>query len=233
MKRIITAIALMMMASSVQADMTCDVPTDEAMSAVVRVVGKGVEGSGVVIDSNRVLTAAHVIEGMDEISIVHKGITRSAAIVSSFPEKDLALLVAETSDQQPIDLSRGWLAPSSTIWAVGFPLGGNQIASSGRIEAYAEGDVQTTASVNHGQSGGGLLGCENGQHVLAGMIRAFGALQEGDRLVRLDDYSVSVPSEDINQFVRSSKVSARIIERFLLGSTDTYQLTSDELVASR
>lgn len=232
MKKLLTSILLIASAGMAQADTVCPAPGYETMSAVVRIVGDGVEGSGVVIGQNRILTAAHVVDGLDQINIIHKGQKRSATLVSTLPSSDLALLIAETHSQKPIRMTQ-WVRPDSQIWAVGFPLGGPQVAAGGRVQAYEDGDIQTNASVNHGQSGGGLVGCENGEHVLAGMIRAFGAIQEGNRLRRLDNYSVSVPTATIAGFIDRSRVSAAVLERFLLSSAGSGVYTGDELVAAR
>lgn len=231
MKKLITSILLMASAGLAQADIVCPAPGYETMSAVVRIVGDGVEGSGVVIAKNRILTAAHVVDGLDQINFIHKGRQQHATLVSTLPGRDLALLIADTSNQKPIRMTQ-WLQPRSQIWAIGFPLGGPQVAAGGWVETYDEGDIQTNASVNHGQSGGGLVGCDNGDYVLAGMIRAFGAVQEGNRLRRLDNYSVSVPAETIASFVDSTRVSAAVLERFLLSGTRG-EYGSDELVAVR
>lgn len=233
MKKIFTTILLMLSAGLAQADLYCPAPEYETMSAVVRVVGDGVEGSGVVVAKNRILTAAHVVDGLDQINIIHKSAKRQATLVSTMPERDLALLIADTSNQKPIRMRAHWLRPDSEVWAIGFPLGGPQVAAGGQIEAYESGDVQTNASVNHGQSGGGLVACEDGQHILAGMIRAYGAVQQGSRLVRLENYSVHVSTEAIERFLDSTRLSATVLERFLMSSARSEFTAPEELVAAR
>ncbi|MGV6857457.1 MAG: trypsin-like peptidase domain-containing protein [bacterium] len=218
--------------TAAHADLQCAPPSDQAMSAVVRIVGDGVEGSGVVIDRNRVLTAAHVIEGLDHIQTVRSGLSRSANVIAVSPEKDLALLLVDTGKQKPLRLSNENMLPLSPVWAVGYPLGGPEVATSGKITAYENADVQTTASVDHGQSGGGLVGCEEGQHVLAGMVRAFGAMEKGGELVRLSNYSVSVHSEEIRDFVIQSSRSAEVLERFIYGY-NSLDSTPSPVIAQR
>ncbi len=217
--------------STAQADLQCAPPSDQTMSAVVRIVGEGVEGSGVVIDQNRVLTAAHVIEGLDHINIVRSGLLRTANVIAIAPEKDLALLLVDTGKQKPVPLSREKLMPLSRVWAVGYPRGGPEVATSGKITAYEDHDVQTTASVDHGQSGGGLVGCEEGEFVLAGMVRAFGAMQKNGELIRLNNYSVSVHSEEIRDFVIQSSRSAEVLERFIYG--DVYSVGDEPSVVAQ
>ena len=233
LKKVLGLSAVSLVASfNAYADLQCRVPSDNAMSAVVRIVGDGVEGSGVVIAKNRVLTAAHVIDDLDRIEILRGGIKYTANVIAVMPEKDMALLLVDTGRQTPLKVSRTRFEPESRVWAVGYPLGGNEVATSGRVTSYRGFDVQTTASVNHGQSGGGLLACDQGRFVLAGMVRAFGATQEGNKLIRLDNYSVSVNSDEIRNFVVGSASSAKVLEEFIYGATpDT--VASNSLLAQR
>lgn len=189
----VALIFLMVFTLSANAAEHCTVPANDTLGAVVRVGAPGSEGSGVIVGYNLIATAAHVIEDTNELTVNINGILRRAAIISLFPDRDLALLLADTGDQRPIPLSFNLLQPHDSVWAIGYPLGGNQISSPGRYQGMVDGEIQTTASVNHGQSGGGLISCENGEHVLAGIITAFGAIDMGDHYIRLDDYSISVP----------------------------------------
>ncbi len=210
-------LVLSMVSFSAQADLLCGPPSDQTMSSVVRIVGGGVEGSGVVIAKDRVLTAAHVVEGMEHIEIVRSGLRRTATVISIQAEKDLALLSVDTGYEKPLVLSKKHFLPASQVWAVGYPLGGRQLASLGEITSYHNFDIRTTASVDHGQSGGALVGCDQGYFVLAGMVRAFGALERGGELVRLRNYSVSVRSHEIKNFLREPSKSAGLDE------TEPYQ----------
>ena len=59
----------------------------------------------------------------------------------------------------------------------------------------------TTAPIDSGQSGGGLISCEHGKHVLAGMLRGFAAYVNGDEYIKIKNHSVSVASTDIRNFI--------------------------------
>ncbi|MGF1547971.1 MAG: trypsin-like peptidase domain-containing protein [Thiotrichales bacterium] len=187
----------------------CETPRTDVLGSVVRVVGDGVEGSAVVVADGRVITAAHVIDDVADIQINFDGIHRPARVLSIFPDRDVALLAVDTRYARPIALLDRLPYIDETVWAVGYPLGGNQIASSGRFKEEVRGDLHSSASVNHGQSGGALLVCENGRYAVAGMITAFGAVRRGDDLVRLDDYSVSLSVDEIRYFLTSSQLIAR------------------------
>ena len=186
----------------------CDVPEVETLDAVVRVGDDRVEGSGVVVARNRVITAAHVIEDMARPVVTINGEHHLARLLSVLDGKDIALLEVDTNDQPPIRLQQGHLSVNDEVWAVGFPRGGDQLISAGQYEGLENGDLHTTASVDHGQSGGGLISCVNGEHVLAGMITAFGAIDKGDHYERLDDYSISLPVIEIYWLLQANTVES-------------------------
>ncbi|HFD86609.1 MAG TPA: serine protease, partial [Gammaproteobacteria bacterium] len=123
--------------------------------------------------------------------------------------KDFAMLEVSTDGQYVVPLRQQPLAETDTVWAVGFPMGGGQVVNQGEYEGLIEdGTLHTTASVDHGQSGGGLISCENGHHVLAGMTTGFGAIRAGGEVIRLDDYSVALSSMDIEPLMGSDQHQA-------------------------
>ncbi|MGF1644199.1 MAG: trypsin-like peptidase domain-containing protein [Thiotrichales bacterium] len=207
--RSVLLLVLSFWVAGAQAMDMCETPRNDVLGSVVRVVGDGVEGSGVVVADGRVITAAHVIDEVVDLQVNFDGIHRPARLLSVFPDRDVALLAVDTRYARPLALLDRSPHVDETVWAVGYPLGGNQVATSGRFHEEVRGDLHTSASVNHGQSGGALLVCENGRFVVAGMITAFGAVRRGDQLVRLDDYSVSLSVDEIRYFLTSSQLVAR------------------------
>ena len=183
---------------------SCGEPTPSVLDGIVRIVGDNVEGSGVVVRKDRVITAAHVVDGIENLAVSFNGIERPAAVISVYVEKDIAVLAVDTQNQIPVRFSREELNLYENVWTIGYPLGNEQLSSPGTFEGLVDGDLHTTASVDHGQSGGGLIVCKNGQHVLAGMITAFGAIATGDSYIRLDDYSISVALNEIEWMINAS-----------------------------
>src|ERR1700761_3476742 len=60
-------------------------------------------GSGVVIDSNRILTNAHNLRG-DEVTITfHDGRRESGKVLASDQDLDLAVIEVDTADIEPIE----------------------------------------------------------------------------------------------------------------------------------
>ena len=181
----------------------CESPDDSVYDAIVRVGGDGTEATGVVIDKNLVLMAAHVVHDIESsIRVGYHGNHTPATVVAMFPEYDLALISAYTGNLKPLASSNQSLYPQERVWTIGYPRAGNLTIDSGVFKSEIEpGEIHVTAFVDSGQSGGGLVSCEYGQFVLSGMIKGFGAIDYGDHYVRLADYSVAVPASDIRSFV--------------------------------
>ncbi len=182
----------------------CGWPEHEALASVVRVMSDdGSHASGVVVGPNRVLTAAHAIDEHFQ-SYVLIGDSRNAASIALIDRsKDLAVLHVETGGIVPIELGHKNLDTSAKVWAVGFPRAESKTTSTGsfKVKAETDGALHTTAPIDSGQSGGGLISCESGKHVLAGMLRGFAAYVSGDSYVKIKNHSVSVATADIRSFI--------------------------------
>jgi serine protease Do len=129
-------------------------------------------GSGVLIEGNRVLTASHVVQVADSISVqLAGGETLSAKVIGSEPSADLALLQLERT---PMKATAAQLGDSDAvqvgdqILVVGAPLGMSATLSVGhisgrRVPHKSYGGLagfellQTDASINPGNSGGPMF----------------------------------------------------------------------------
>jgi serine protease Do len=135
--------------------------------------GFGETGSGVLISSDgKVMTAAHVVHAMDEISVEFLGgETVKARVVASEPAADLSLLQLE---RVPAGAKSSPLADSDPIRVgdpviiVGAPYGLSYSLSAGLISARWKPNTvyktmplaeffQTTATINTGNSGGPMF----------------------------------------------------------------------------
>ncbi len=205
----VASIALVLCWSGLAGADVCDVPPEQVLNSVVRISGDNTEGSGVIVAPDRVITAAHVVTSIRTPMVDINGVRRPANILLINEAKDFALLEVSTGGQRAIPLRSQPMRISDAVWAVGFPLGGDQVVNEGEFEGVIEdGTLHTTASVDHGQSGGGLISCEDGRHVLAGMTTAFGAISAGGEIIRLDDYSVSLSAIDIKPLMEQSAYAA-------------------------
>jgi serine protease Do len=188
MKMLLTALLvvgpLAQLAPAVQAQTPGEVFRKVAPSVVVirakgrDVAGSGLTrfdetGSGVLISSDgKVMTAAHVVHAMDEISVEFLGgETVKARVISSEPGADLSLLQLE---RVPAGAKSSPLANSDAIRVgdpviiVGAPYGLSYSLSAGLISARWEPNTvyktmplaeffQTTATINTGNSGGPMF----------------------------------------------------------------------------
>ena len=142
---------------------------DKERGTVERGVGSGV----VIIDNGTILTNLHVVSGARKIRVTFAtGLETDAALVSTQPENDLAVLRAKTI---PDDLaaatmrSTGDLAPGDDVIAVGFPFGIGPSVSAGVVSGLKrqfrspDGQqlltnlIQFDAAANPGNSGGPLV----------------------------------------------------------------------------
>ena len=144
-------------------------PADRAGSVAGNEAGLG---SGVLIGKDRVLTAAHVVQVADSVTVqLQSGETLSAKVVASVPSADLALIQLE---RPPMKVTIATLGDSDKvqvgdeILVVGAPLGMSHTLSVGhisgrRVEHKLHGGfagfelLQTDASINPGNSGGPMF----------------------------------------------------------------------------
>jgi S1-C subfamily serine protease len=142
-----------------------------AAPSVVRVLGTacglGVEGSGWVARPDVVVTAAHVVAGESDTTVVplNGGVLRAEAIAFD-PRNDIAVLRVPGLGARPLRLVDP--RPGTPVAIVGYPQNGPLDAVPGRIgstvtvlsqDAYGRGPVERTVtslsgSVRHGDSGG-------------------------------------------------------------------------------
>jgi S1-C subfamily serine protease len=172
-------------------------------SSIVRVkaIGDGLEfdeyaqratGSGVVIvDRGIILTSLHVVAGSSRVRVQFEdGMEADAAIVTTRPEMDLAILQAR---QVPDDLKAATLRSAKQliegehVTAVGFPFGIGPSVSHGVISGLnreyrsPDGDrslsnlIQFDAAANPGSSGGPLV---NAAGEVIGIVTAILATSE-------------------------------------------------------
>jgi len=183
---------------------TCEWPDESALEAILPVAtDHGSHASGVVVAPNRVLTAAHALNGGQQYFVRIDGGFRKARLIMKSTAHDLAVLAVETDAITPLPIRVAEPSESQTVWAVGFPRAQGKTTSSGVFQRNRQGALHTSAPIDSGQSGGGLLSCESGHYELLGMLRGYGAYLSGDRYVKLQNHSVAVAATTIHQFVSS------------------------------
>jgi len=160
-----------------------------AAASVVRITGNAYQcgqnqtGSGFVIDTDRVVTNAHVVAGVTEpIVEIPGGAALPGRVVYFDPAKDLAVIAVNGMSTAPLPLAAN-LARGEVGVVDGYPYGGPFVTKPARVLSIATSEVDDiygssassrevytlAADVREGNSGGPLL-TEDGS--VAGVVFA-------------------------------------------------------------
>jgi len=184
---------------------TCAQPDAQTLNAILPIAtDHGSQATGVVFDVNRVLTAAHAVAGGRQFYVRVGQAYRTADLVLLDEENDLAVLSVNTQSITPLHLAGLDPVEYQPVWAVGYPRAQAMMTSVGFLQDYHEGALHSSASIDSGQSGGGLLVCTNGAWEMLGMLRGFGAYLDGDQYIKIKNHSVSVAAATIHRFLSTS-----------------------------
>jgi len=182
----------------------CVQPDAITLAAIVRVAtDHGSYASGIVVDTNRVLTAAHAIQGGGHYYVSSDGAYRTADLVMIDHAADLAVLAVDTSAIAPLRVAGLNPEARTPVWAAGYPRAQGMRTSTGEFKQVHGAALHSSATIDSGQSGGGLLSCTEGRWQLVGMLRGYGASLDGDQYVKLENHSVSVAGTTINHFLHN------------------------------
>lgn len=185
----------------------CGWPGPESLAAVIPVAATdGSYASGVVVSRDRVLTAAHAIAPDTDVFVGINAGFRLAKVLYRDTVNDLAILSVNTDNITPLQISPDEPHILQQVWAVGFPRAQAKTTSVGVLQKKIRGALHSSAPIDSGQSGGGLLLCQNGSYALAGMLRGYGAYLEGGEYKKLANHSVSVAAATIQRFVDTPSV---------------------------
>lgn len=185
-------------------------------------------GSGVIIsEDGYIVTNNHVVESATNVSItLNNGETYDATIVGTDAKTDLALLKIDAND-----LSYSKLVDSDTlnlgqeVVAIGNSLGKGTSSTNGIISAlnrevtinnYTMDLIQTNASVNSGNSGGGLFDL-NGN--LVGIVNAkiSSSASSSSSNATVEGMGYAIPSNTVSTIVEQLKNNGYVKDRATLG----------------
>ena len=149
-------------------------------------------GSGVIIDSDGyIATCYHVIQGASSITVtLPDGSSHTGTVYGYDADNDLAVVKIDAHELPAAVLAdSSKLKVGETVFAIGNPLGSlggtvtDGIVSALDREVEVEGQemtlLQTSAAVNHGNSGGGLF---NARGELIGIVNAKSAGEDVEGL---------------------------------------------------
>lgn len=153
--------------------------------SVVKVQGEGcggiVSGSGFVVDSETVVTNAHVLAGIASPEVVDTNGTYQATPIWFDPDLDVAVLRVRGLADPPLTLASQTLPDNDAVAVLGYPGGGPLVADNGVIidhitaegrNIYNRGLVirniyEAQANVQPGNSGGPLIAADG---TVAGIV---------------------------------------------------------------
>jgi S1-C subfamily serine protease len=164
-------------------------------------------GSGVVIDGNRVITNNHVVEYATRVLVQPDGSSDkfTAKVIAAAPGIDLAILELTEkdttffTDHPPLEISDDLPSVGQTVWAYGYPVGGDAVSITKGVISRIEHTeyngitsglrIQIDAAINPGNSGGPAV--MNGK--LVGL--SFSGLNSADNVGYI------IPVEEIRAFL--------------------------------
>ncbi|UUO00663.1 MarP family serine protease [Mycolicibacterium novocastrense] len=149
----------------------------EAARSVVKIhtealqCARTVDGSGVVVAPNRVMSAAHTVAGADMVSVWAGDREIRATVVVFDPAMDVAVLDVPDLQAPTLSMDQHTAVTGTDALVLGYPGGGPFVATPARIRRVMEllvPDIYRTTTVNrevyvirgpirHGGSGGPLI----------------------------------------------------------------------------
>ena len=176
---------------------------ERATGSVVAITsGAELIGTGVVVGTDRVLTAAHVVDAAARMParVLAADALLTYEVLAVDRVRDLALVSADLPDAVPAIVfgDSTALMRGQDVIALGFPIGLTSVSLtkgvvSSPLQTYAGAEfVQTDAAINPGNSGGPLVD-EQGRLVGINVAKI--------ALVEVDAVGFSVPAEDALAFV--------------------------------
>lgn len=125
--------------------------------ATVLVKVDGGHGSGVVVAENRILTARHVVDFAESVTVEYQdGSTKTARVLWKSEVSDLALIEADTTGYMPAVIDCSPVENDEAILVVGNPLRTRWAVTRGHVatDIRDHGMVFIDALISPGNSGG-------------------------------------------------------------------------------
>jgi len=125
---------------------------------------RSVQGSGFIVDRNKVATNHHVVESMTQAYVIFSDgdIKTVTGVVADSAEQDLTVLSVETGPRPTLALGDELaLREGDSVYALGAPRGLELSLTNGIVSSFRNSKgqflIQTTAPISHGSSGGPLF----------------------------------------------------------------------------
>ncbi len=177
---------------------TSQVSQGDLTDSVVYLQTNKMQGSGIILSSDGLIaTNFHVIENATMVQMVfadgsiYQG---TATIVGLSPQQDIAILQIDKEDLIPATPETS-LVKGEAITTVGAPNGNRNTLSQGIVKDFNQDIISTSASIDHGSSGGALF---NSKGKLVGMTSSFS-----------DEESFAIPISEIMKVSKNLSIPIR------------------------
>ncbi len=144
-----------------------------AAESVVYIQTNSKQGSGVILSEDGLIaTNFHIIDGAKSIQFMFSDRTvyqDETAVVSMYPEIDLAILQIDAENLKPATLEEDF-ETEDAIFTVSSPQGEHNVVTEGVVVHKDENVINISAPIANGSSGGGLF---NSDGDLIGIIAFF------------------------------------------------------------
>jgi S1-C subfamily serine protease len=173
LNRILIALGLIAAAvPSWAAEATASAIYARSSPSIVTVIATGPnqsrkQGSGVIVETNKVLTNCHVVSEAKVIQVrFFDSQNAPAKLVGRYATLDLCVIEASTQNRKSVEVrSLASIKPGLRVVAIGNPLGLTASVSEGVVSGVRESDgfkmLQHSAPTSPGSSGGGLFDAES------------------------------------------------------------------------
>ena len=185
------------------------------------------QGSGVVFVDEMILTNKHVVDGAASIKISYRSIEYKVEVLGYLKNMDIAILSFSDVNIQPIKIAENQGRIGDLIYTLGSPKGLELTIADGIISSYRNDNIQVSAPISPGSSGGALL---NEWGELIG-ITTF-TIKGGENL----NFAISIKAildADVVQQVNNSDMAAPLIDGNHLtyvSDTQTIFVNVDDIV---
>lgn len=115
------------------------------------------QGSGVVYSDSLIITNKHVIENSRKIKVSQSTAKYDVELVGYINKLDIAILKVLGVEIQPIKVAIQNPVIGDAVYTLGAPKGLDLTLANGIVSSFREDDIQTTAPISPGSSGGALL----------------------------------------------------------------------------
>lgn len=164
------------------------------------------QGSGVVIEKDKVATNCHVLEGSSLIEVGIKGANTLAVLSAGDTTKDICILDVPTeATPKAVRRSAKTLSIGEEVFAIGSPKGLELSLSGGLVSQLHGADfplIQTDAAISSGSSGGGLFDKHSS---LVGITTFKVVGGESLNFASPSDWVVNLPAISLDKIDQSSR----------------------------